>query len=554
VQAVIATGLLAVLLFGAPDAATPVPVEIALTLPVEASARVELLLRSEDSSPRWVLSESAIPRPDGTVTLHAAAGRRALVAVRSGATRVYRLEGPFEWPRGSVRRAFRGSARRALAGVDPARADLDFRLVGASDGSDPLCDRDAYGRWRCLGVPAAFAGRLVACAEGRPVGAAEVRPDAGDKVSLREISFAAAFRVESPDRMPLPTRVRILRPFRPDDFLLAPDPSSEFAVLGDGFVWVEATPDAVDRVVELGAPGYAVRRLGVDEFGPPCDGPVRISLTPAVELRGSVLGPDGQPLASATVLARSAEPTEDPRISGDATTDDVGAFAIPDLEPGVYRIRACHGELGCREERGSPGEPVRIVLGGGGAFTGRAVSGAGVPEVDAAVRIVPTADAWAASTDRVGKLPLHTRSGRDGRFRIAAPEPGDFLVEVRGSSGGVARAAVRRTALSPAVTELGDLRLAGPIEFTARVRACGDGWLSFSGPLGGETSLPDLSRFRLDASGSTSVQLSEPGAWAAWAACAGRNEAVRPPMLPDVSGLDGTLVEFERAGDLAGPD
>ena len=177
------------------------------------------------------------------------------------------------------------------------------------------------------------------------------------------------------------------------------------------------------------------------------------------------------------------------------------------------------------------------------------MSSAGVPEADAAVRIVPTADAWAASRDRVRKLPLQTTSGRDGRFRIAAPEPGDFLVEVRGASGGVARTLVRRTNVSPPVTDLGDLRLSEPIQFTARVRDCGLGWLTFSGPLGGETSLPEVLRFRL-------IRAALPR----WSSANPRRDGVGDvrgeidrvdPRFSRTSAARGFEVGFERAGILS---
>jgi hypothetical protein len=383
------------------------------------------------------------------------------------------------------------------------------------------------------------------------VSAAEVRPGADDATSLRRISLAAAFRVEGPESEPVTAGARVVRPRTAGGVVFVPEPSSPVAELGGGILWVEAPTEASDRMVEVRAPGYATRRVAVEELPSLCGGPGRVDLQRALDLRGTVSGPDGEPVPSATVLVRSEEPAKDPTIFGDATTTDEGGFAFHDLESRVYRVRACHGELGCREERASPGEPVQIVLGEAGAFTGRVVSSAGVPEAAATVRIVPTADAWAASPDRVRKLPLQTMSGSDGRFRIAAPEAGDFLVEVRGTAGGVARTPVRRTNFSPNVTDLGDLRLVEPIEFTARVPGCGGGWLIFSGPLGGETPLPDVSRFRLDSTGVASVRLGEPGAWMAWGTCSGENERVEPSFLPDVTALAGGEVAFERAGRLS---
>jgi hypothetical protein len=551
VLAVIPAAVLLTFLCRSPGTADGVPVEITLGAPTEAGLRVELLVRSGNPSQRWVRADAGSPTADGTVTLRAEPGRPALLVARRNASRAYRLDGPFEWPRSPGSRGFRGAACRTLFGSAPAAADVEFHLIGAGAVPDPLCDGNGSA-WRCLGVPAGFAGKIVACREGGVVGAATVHPEAGDETSLRKPDLAAAFRVDVPDSESVNSSVRVVRPVTAAGAFFVPDPGSRVDDLGDGIVWVEAS-EGIDRMVEVRAPGYVTRHLGVEGLPPVCGGTGRVELSRAVELRGNVSGPEGKPAVSATVLVRAEEPSKDPRIFGDATTDEEGAFVFGDLESRVYRILVCHAELGCREDRASPGEPVRIVLAGGGAFAGRAVSSAGVPEVDASVRIVPTPEAWAESHDRVRKLPLQTKSGRDGRFRIVAPEAGEFLVEIRGTSGGVARAAVRRTNLSPDVTDLGDLRLVQSVEFTARLSECASGWLTFSGPLGGETSLPDVARFRLDPTGAASVKLGEPGAWIVWATCSGENEKVEPAILPDVGVLDGTEVRFERAGALTEP-
>jgi hypothetical protein len=577
---VTSAALFLILLCGPSTAADEVPVEIAVEAPGKTAVRVELLVRKNVPTPRWIRADGGDLRGGGRVTLRAKPGRPALVVVRSDATRSYRLDGPFEWPRSAASRTFQGEMRRTLHGSDPAAADFDLRLIGAGSVEDPLCDTDGSSRWQCLGVPATFSGRIVACVGGKVVSAAEVRHGADDATSLRRISLAAAFRVEGPDSEPVNADARVVRPRSAGGVVFVVEASSPVTSLGDGILWVEGptardlTENAAggdpfgirprddsgesdpelspgDRMIEVRAPGYATRRVAVEELPFLCGGPGRVQLQRALDLRGTVSGGDGEPVPSATILVRSEEPAKDPTIFGDATTTEDGGFAFHDLEARVYLVRACHAELGCREERAFPGEPFRLVLGEAVAFTGRVLSSAGVPEVAATVRIVPTADAWTTSPDRVRKLPLQTKSGSDGRFRIATPEAGDFLVEVRGPAGGVARTPVRHTDFSPRVTDLGDLRLVDPIEFTARVTGCDGGWLTFSGPLGGETPLPDVSRFRLGSSGAAAVQLAEPGAWMAWATCSGENERVEPSVLPDVSALAGGEVAFERAGRLS---
>ena len=192
------------------------------------------------------------------------------------------------------------------------------------------------------------------------------------------------------------------------------------------------------------------------------------------------------------------------------------------------------------------------------AFRGRALSSvaslssAGVPYGGVAVRILPTEKTWTAAEDRLTRLPLRTESGSDGRFRITAPEIGDYLVEARTGSSGVARVAIRRSHLSPRVTDLGDLRLPEPIDFLARVPGCAGGTLFLSGPLGGETSLPALVNFPLDANGSGTALLPEGGSWIAWASCSGNIAWLEPAFLPDAVSLDGLEVRFARAGTAPG--
>jgi hypothetical protein len=548
---ILATALLLSLLCGDAVAGDGVPVEVSLDPPVKTHTRIELLVR-DDGSPHWVLVDAGVIGAGGTRTLRTTGGRRAILLVRGNGPRTYSLDGPFAWPREPGSRRVRGEARRTLTGSDPAAKDLDLRIAGPAPVPDPLCDGDGSG-WRCLGVPAGFAGRVFACVRGSLVGSAAVRPDSEDAVSLRRVPFAAELRVSGPDGETVDAGVRVVRSIASGGFVRAADEGARVAILGPGIAWLEATAEpaaGADLRVEVTAASYATRRLPLGSLPSVCAGPLRVELERAVEARGFVVARDGRPAAGALVLVRAEDAAREPTILADATADAEGAFALPGLEPRAYRLLACQAELGCREERISPGEPIRIVLGDGGDFTGRVLSSAGVPEVEAAVRIVPLAADWAAAADRVRKLPLQTTTGPDGRFRIAAPEPGEFRVEARGASGGVARAVARRRALSTVTIDLGDLRISEPIEFTARLPGCGGGALAFSGPLGGETSLPDVARFPLDPSGAARVRLGEPGAWAAWATCAGRHEAIDPSLLPEVASVDGGEIEFKRAGEL----
>ena len=525
-----------------------VPVE--LRLDEAGPARLDVFVQDRDRFPLWRWADGGVTH-GGLVTLRSAAGSRVLLLVRAAGAPGYAMESPFLWPEAPSSRPVRAAPRRTLRGSGRVGAPPDLRLVGEGAGDDPLCESDGR-RWQCVAVPARFDGRIVACEEGRVVAAAGTAPEFPDETVLARVRFAAALRIEAsePEDDPLSPSVRVLAPAVGDGLVLAPDKEWATSRLGGRLVWVEGRSDPNGRSLEVRAAGFATRRLFLSEVATACSEPVSVALTRAQTLAGTVFDGSRNPVAGAIVLVRSTDPARERIVFAETRTGEDGAFEVGELESRNYRVRACQGELGCGERTASPGETVAITLAGDGVFTGRVLSGAGVPVPGASVRIVPAIEAWSAAADRLLRLPLETTSGWDGRFRIAAPDTGDFLVEARSVEGGVARRPVRRSSVSPPVTDLGDLRLPEPIEFVARVAGCADGSISFSGPLAGETSLPTLARFSLDAGGAADVRLPEGGTWAAWAACAGSNDAVEPALLPDVAALAGIEVRFERAGRL----
>jgi hypothetical protein len=526
-------------------------VAVALRTSETDRTRVDLFVRAGEHLPRWKWTDAGFVS-GGRVTLRAPAGSTALLFLPDGSGRAYRVDGPFRWPSGPAERVAVARPARAVAGSGPfAGPAYEMVLAGPDSRADPLCESDGANAWQCVGIPRAFSGRIVACRDGAIAGTAEVRPDSPADAVLRPVSFAALLRVElsEPEPRHASPSVRVLRPPAPKDFVTHPDPRWMVSDLGDGLVWIETGSESPEALVEVGAAGHARKRFAFLPEEVRCADPIAVLLARAATLRGSVIDPEGSPVAAALVLVRSGASTEGRAVLGDGETDPNGEFQISGVEPGNHRVRACHGEHGCTEEPAHPGSPVVLRLPGKGAFTGRVLSSGGVPQAGSVVRILPTAQTWTSADDRLKRLPLESESGPDGRFRISAPENGDYLVEARSESSGVARVSVRRSNLSPAVTDLGDVRLPEPIEFTARVSGCGSGWLLLSGPLGGETSLPALARFRLDAEGSGSVRLPEGGAWTAWASCSGRVEWIEPALLPDAAGLAGLEVRFERAGE-----
>ena len=513
--------------------------------------RLDLLVATDRHLPRWKWTDAGFVT-GGRLTLRAPAGSTALLVLTDDRRPGYRLDGPFVWPVDSGERDVAARGARAVSGssslVEHAPA-----LAGTPTGAEPLCEFDGGGNWQCVALPRDFSGRVVTCREGAITGAAEVGPGSPAEVSIRELSAALLLRVDLPDPVapPATLSVRVLRPRPPEGFALRSDPRWTVTRVDGLTVWIETMGPPPHGPVEVAAAGYVTKRISIDAEAR-CAEPVPVPLTRAVALRGTVTDPAGGPVAGALLLARSDTPGGKNTVLGDAQTDSEGQFEIAGLEPVPHHVRACHGEHGCVEDSTVPGLPVVLRLPGRGAFIGRVLSGGGAPEPGAVIRILPTAENWTNAEDRLTRLPLESRSGSDGKFRISAAENGDYFVEVRGESSGVRRLAVRRSVLSPAVTDLGDVRLPEAVQFTARVPGCMAGFLFLSGPLGGETSLPDTARFRLDDAGLATVRLPEGGAWTAWASCAGVTTWLEPALLPGAAELAGSEVRFERAPEGSG--
>ncbi len=68
--------------------------------------------------------------------------------------------------------------------------------------------------------------------------------------------------------------------------------------------------------------------------------PVTIQMVPRPILAGTVVDPDGEPLAHAQVHASSAQPAAWPRSGNYVYTDSRGAFRFYDLDPGNYHLTA----------------------------------------------------------------------------------------------------------------------------------------------------------------------------------------------------------------------
>jgi hypothetical protein len=521
----------------------------AAELRVDGDSRADLFLDSGKAFPRWAWIDGAVTH-GGAVTFRARVGSRVLLVLRKGHGRGYELDGPFAWPP-PVSRVVRALPRRTIFGARlPSGRNVELRLVGP-DAADAMCETSGSA-WQCPAVPRSFAGRIVACDGGRALAAGDVRPDLPDSVEMHGLSHIGLLRAEPVEHGAevVGLSARILRQLTAGGAILVRDRSWDAKDLGGNLLWIEGSSDPAAILVEARADGFATTRMPFSELTSPCGEPVSVALTRSHPLEGDVTDAAGRTVAGALVLVRSVEAPHSPAPLAETATGEDGSFALNGLEMRRYRLRVCHAEAGCAETTSVPGERAAIVLSAEASFFGRVLTGGGVPEPGALVRIVPGIETWTRASDRLAPLPLETTSADGGRFSIVAPDAGDFLLEVRGVAGGLARLAVRRSPLSPRVTDLGDVRLSEPLDLTVRVARCSGGALSMSGPLGGETSLPSVVSAPLDAAGAASVRLPEGGAWAAWASCGGSNVTLDPGLLPDVAILAGIELRFEPAGPL----
>jgi hypothetical protein len=282
-----------------------------------------------------------------------------------------------------------------------------------------------------------------------------------------------------------------------------------------------------------------------------CGEALAVNLEKAGSVFGTVSAEDRQPLAGAIVVLLEGDPERVERktdrhvsrVLAESQTDGNGRFEFPDAPPGRYRLRGCHATVGCGERTVIVGsEPSDLVLVPRAVFRGRVIAGTGIPEAMATVRIIATLEHYTTTSDRLIALPLEIPAGPDGRFQIAAPSDGRYVIEARTSKGGIARRSVELTPFSPAATDLGDLRIGTPGEFVARLPECAGGALALSGPMGGETGLPAQLRFPIAADGRADIELPEGGSWLVAAECAGIRRYVDPIFLRSVEELFAEIV------------
>lgn len=145
---------------------------------------------------------------------------------------------------------------------------------------------------------------------------------------------------------------------------------------------------------------------------------------------------DGAPLRSATVIVESAE------VRRTATTDPTGQFAVADLPPGRYGIRANatgyasgvwkedgsrRGATGIVVETGQHRTGIRIALARGGVIAGRVVDADGSPVEGVPVHALIAE--FHNGRELLRQVSARPRVSDDrGHFRLFGLEPADYYV------------------------------------------------------------------------------------------------------------------------------
>ena len=171
----------------------------------------------------------------------------------------------------------------------------------------------------------------------------------------------------------------------------------------------------------------------------PAPTPVSPAPPPAIELRGTILGDLGKPLAKAVIRVRPVDGGKAIKVESGAD----GAFVARPPSGDTFRIRVEAKGYAALNESGIPaGAALRLKLKGGGAVTGIVLDRATRQPVAGASILAWELDAEGWGEDAFGSA----KTGSDGKFTVPDLPPGRVVVE--------ARAAGKANAKSPGTVSL----------------------------------------------------------------------------------------------------
>lgn len=204
---------------------------------------------------------------------------------------------------------------------------------------------------------------------------------------------------------------------------------------------------------------------------------LRIVMLPTLGIAGRVVDPQRKPIPAFFLQVFAAEPDGRPKHplgSPFKVRDEKGAFQIPDLEPGHYRIKVFAPGWAPTlsrlvELRRSWVQGVVVRVREGGRIAGRVTDAAGSPVAGALVRLVGAGYAENPLSDLLqdpSTYVARTRTAEDGSFAIEALENGTYQVRIQAPGFRLARVEGVRV-------KLGETTDVGTVQLTAGARLSG---------------------------------------------------------------------------------
>lgn len=349
---------------------------------------------------------------------------------------------------------------RATAGGEPVRgASVVAYLERAADaGGAPewrVVGRGVTGADAIARLPAAPGPYLVAVrAPGLAPAHAEAIRAAGEPATPVDVALQPAVALDGaasdPSGAPLRARVTAIPLPSWSPVLGAPaaPPEEEASA--------EAAASGLFRLDGLAPGSYAVRAEApgrapvlLPRIVVPRAGPLAIRLAALGAAEGVVLGPDGRPVAGATVWAIARDGV------ASATSGEGGAFSIA-APSGTYQLLAAKDGLAA-----APADAVAVAP--GAAQRGVSIRLAPAGAVDGAVTgptRAPAAGAVVvASPHGTGEAIARATAGADGRYRLAGLAPGAW--DLRFSAPGLSPAQLGGVAVGAGRAFRADVALAG---------------------------------------------------------------------------------------------
>jgi len=249
-----------------------------------------------------------------------------------------------------------------------------------------------------------------------------------EDVELRLLETAAlSGRVLGDDGEPVPAfRLELWPRSKPDQRIGGEHESAEGRFEEEGLF---EGPWSLD----VEARGWLAPEGGMAFEFPPAEGELEVVLTRSARLAGVVLDAGGAPVEKGEVVLsgagaeaeRSPSTLEAVPVAETRTAAD-GSFAIEDVRPGVYELRADHARHAPSEKQvvePAAGQALDLIvwLPRGGTLTGEIYGADGAPDVGRRI------SAWSSLADDSASA----RSDAAGRFEIAPLAAGPYVVSAQ---------------------------------------------------------------------------------------------------------------------------